>query len=126
VDDFSRTDQRYDVILDTVGNRSLRDLRRALKPNGTLVVVGGGGGRLFGPIAQLARAFVLNRFVRQQVKPMMAAIRKADLVALKELVDDGKLTPVVDRTYALRETADAVRYLEGGHARGKVVISLDG
>jgi NADPH:quinone reductase-like Zn-dependent oxidoreductase len=124
VDDFSRTEQPYDVILDTVGNRSLRALRRGLTPNGTLVVVGGGGGRLFGPITQLARAFVLGRFVRQQVKPVMAHIRHADLLVLKELVDEGKLTPVLDRTYPLRETADAVRYLEGGHARGKVVITV--
>jgi NADPH:quinone reductase-like Zn-dependent oxidoreductase len=124
VDDFSRAGESYDVILDTVGNRSLRALRRALVPNGTLVVVGGGGGRLFGPITQLARAFVLGRFVRQQVKPFVASIRKADLRVLKDLVEDGKVTPVLDRTYPLRETADAVRYLEGGHARGKVAISV--
>jgi NADPH:quinone reductase-like Zn-dependent oxidoreductase len=124
VDDFSRTEQPYDVIIDTVGNRSLRHLLRALTPKGTLVVVGGGGGRLLGPLAQMGRAFVLSRFVRRQVKPMMAHIRKADLVLLKELVDDGKLTPVLDRTYPLRETADAVRYLEGRHARGKVVITV--
>jgi NADPH:quinone reductase-like Zn-dependent oxidoreductase len=124
VDDFSRAEQPYDVILDTVGNRSLRALRRALASNGTLVIVGGGGGRLFGPITQLARAFVLGRFVRQQVKPVMAHVRHADLLVLKELVDEGKLTPVLDRTYPLRATAEAVRYLEGGHARGKVVITV--
>jgi NADPH:quinone reductase-like Zn-dependent oxidoreductase len=124
VDDFSRIDQPYDVILDTVGNRSLRDLRRALTPNGTLVIVGGGGGRLLGPVAQLARAFVLDRFVRQQIKPVMAKIRKEDLLLLKTLVDDGKLTPVIDRACPLHETAEAVRYLEGGHARGKVVITV--
>jgi NADPH:quinone reductase-like Zn-dependent oxidoreductase len=123
-DDFTRTARPYDVILDTVGNRSLRHLRRALTTNGTLVVVGGGGGRLFGPVTQLARAFVLGRFVRQQVKPIMASIRKADLLLLKQLVDDGKVTPVLDRTYPLRETAEAVRYLEDGHARGKVVITV--
>jgi NADPH:quinone reductase-like Zn-dependent oxidoreductase len=124
VDDFTRAEQPYDVILDTVGNRSLRRLRRTLTPNGTLVVVGGGGGRLFGPITQLAGALVLARLGRQQVKPMMAKIRKADLLVLKKLIDQGKLTPVVDRTYPLRETADAVRYLEGRHARGKVVITV--
>jgi len=123
-DDFTRTARPYDLILDTVGNRSLRDLRRALTPKGTLVVVGGGGGRLLGPVAQLGRALVMSRFVSQQVKPMMAKIRKADLLLLKELVDDGKVTPVIDRTYPLRETAEAVRYLEGGHARGKVVITI--
>jgi NADPH:quinone reductase-like Zn-dependent oxidoreductase len=126
VDDFSRTKQPYDVILDTVGNRSLRHLRRALTPRGTLVIVGGGGGRVLGPVSQMVRALVLARFVRQQVKPMMAKILKADLLLLKELVDEGKLTPVVDRTYPLRETAEAVRYLEGRHARGKVVITVRG
>jgi NADPH:quinone reductase-like Zn-dependent oxidoreductase len=125
VDDFTRSMQRYDLILDTVGNRSFRELRRALTPAGTLVVVGGGGGRLFGPITQLVRALVLGRLVRQQVRPLMAAIHKADLLFLKELVDGGKLTPVLDRAYPLRETADAVRYLEGGHARGKVVITVE-
>lgn len=127
MDDFSRTKQPYDVIVDTVGNRSLRDLRRALTPNGTLVLVGGGGGRLFGPITQLAGAFVLARFVRQQqLKPMMAQVRKAELVLLKELVDDGKLTPVLDRTYSLSEVPEAISYLEERHARGKVVITVAG
>ena len=122
--DFSRSEEAYDLILDTVGNRSLKDLRRALTRSGTLVVVGGGGGRLFGPITQLVRALVLGRFASQHVKPLMAKIQKADLELLKELVDEGKLTPVLDRTYPLRETAEAVRYLEGGHARGKVVITI--
>jgi NADPH:quinone reductase-like Zn-dependent oxidoreductase len=124
VDDFGRSARRYDVILDTVGNRSLRDLRRALAPRGTLVVVGGGGGRILGPVSQLARALVLARLVRQQVKPLMAQVRKADLMLLKQLVEDGKVTPVIDRSYPLRDTAEAVRYLEGGHARGKVVITV--
>lgn len=123
-DDFTRTPEPYDVILDTVGNRSLRELRRALAGDGVLLVVGGGGGRLLGPIAQLAGAFVLDRFVRKRLKPVMAHVRRADLERLGELVATGKITPVIDRTYPLRETADAVRYLEQRHARGKVVITI--
>jgi NADPH:quinone reductase-like Zn-dependent oxidoreductase len=124
VDDFTRSEHPYDLILDTVGNRSLRQLRRALTKKGTLVVVGGGGGRLLGPVAQLARALLLSRFVSQQVKALMAHIGKDDLNLLKELVEAGKLTPVIDRTYTLSEVPEAIRYLETKHARGKVVITV--
>jgi NADPH:quinone reductase-like Zn-dependent oxidoreductase len=124
LDDFTRSEHSYDLILDTVGNRSLRELRRALKAKGTLVVIGGGGGRLLGPVAQLGRALLLSRFLRQNVNTLFAKIRKEDLVFLKELVDGGKLTPVIDRTYRLSEASDAIRYLEQGHARGKVVITV--
>jgi NADPH:quinone reductase-like Zn-dependent oxidoreductase len=123
-DDFTRSEHAYDLILDTVGNRSLRDLRRALKRKGTLVVIGGGGGRMLGPLTQLGRALLLSRFVSQQVKALFANIRKEDLVLLKELVEAGKLTPVIDRTYPLSEVPDAIRYLEKGHARGKVVVTV--
>jgi len=124
VDDFTRNGQRYDLILDAVGNRSLRDLRRAATPKGTLLIVGGGGGRLLGPLTQLARALVLSPFVGQRLLPTLTKIRKEDLVLLKELVDDGKVTPVVDRAYPLSEVPEAIRYLETGHARGKVVITV--
>jgi NADPH:quinone reductase-like Zn-dependent oxidoreductase len=124
VHDFSRNGLRYDLILDTVGNRSLRDIRRVLTPKGTLVIVGGGGGRLLGPLAQFARALVLSRFVGQRVVPVIANVRKEDLLVLKELVDGAKITPVVDRAYPLREAPEAIRYVEARHARGKVVISV--
>jgi NADPH:quinone reductase-like Zn-dependent oxidoreductase len=124
VDDFTRNGQRYDLILDAVGNRSLRDIRRAVTAKGTLVIVGGGGGRLLGPLAQFARALVLSPFVGQRVLLVFTNVRKEDLVILKELVDDGNVTPVIDRAYPLSEAPEAIRYLEGRHARGKVVITV--
>jgi NADPH:quinone reductase-like Zn-dependent oxidoreductase len=124
VADFARSGQKYDLIVDTVGNRSLRDMRRALTPKGVLVIVGGGGGRMLGPIAQLLRAAIMARFVSHKLVPMVAKQNKEDLIVLKELVDAGKVTPVVDRTYPLAEAAEAMRYLETGHARGKVVVTV--
>ena len=124
VDDFTRNGHQYDLILDTVGNRSFRDLRRATTAKGTIVVAGGGGGRLFGPITQIVRALMLSPLVSQRVRVVMTNVRKEDLVFLKGLVDEGKVTPVIDRTYPLSEAAEAVRYLEGRHARGKVVITV--
>jgi NADPH:quinone reductase-like Zn-dependent oxidoreductase len=124
VDDFTRNGQQYDLILDTVGNRSFRDLRRATTAKGTIVVAGGGGGKLFGPITQIVRALVLSPLVSQSVRVVMGNVGKDDLVFLKGLVDEGKVTPVIDRTYPLSETAEAVRYLEARHARGKVVITV--
>ncbi len=123
VEDFSRNGKRYDLIVDNVGNRSVRTLRRALTPKGTLVVVGGQGGRLLGPVGHLAAAFVVNRFVSQQLAPFIADINREDLLVLKELVEAGKIRPVIDRTYPLREAPEAIRYVETGHARAKVVIT---
>jgi NADPH:quinone reductase-like Zn-dependent oxidoreductase len=124
VDDFARDGLEYDVIVDAVGNRTLRDLRRALTPKGTLVTVGGQGGRLVGALAQLPKSFVLDRFVSQRLTRLFANLSSENLVVLKELVDDGKVTPVIDRAYPLSETSEAIRYAEAGHARGKVVISV--
>ncbi len=123
-EDFIRSGQRYDLILDAVGNRSLSDFRRALTPKGTLVLVGGGDGRWLGPLALPLRALVLSRFVGQRMLLLLAKNNKEDLVVLKELIEAGKVTPVIDRTYPLSETPEAVRYLEAGHARGKVVITV--
>jgi NADPH:quinone reductase-like Zn-dependent oxidoreductase len=122
-DDFARSRQRYDLVLDAVGNRSLSDLRRAMKPTGTLVVVGGDGGRRwFGPVAQLLKTPVLSRFVSQRLVQMLAKPNKADLGALNELIEAGKLTPVVERKYSLSDAPDAIRHLETRHARGKTII----
>jgi NADPH:quinone reductase-like Zn-dependent oxidoreductase len=120
--DFTRGGQRYDLILDAVGNRSLRALRRALTPRGALVIIGGGSGKLFGGLTLPLRALVVSRFVRQRLSFFVAKLRKEDLVVLGELVEAGKVTPVIDRTYPLSETPEAIRHLETGHARGKVVI----
>jgi NADPH:quinone reductase-like Zn-dependent oxidoreductase len=124
IDDFARSGQRYDLVVDAVGNRSLRDFRRVLSRKGTLVLVGGGGGRWLGPMAGPLRGAVMSRFVSQRLRLLLAKITKADLVVLKELIEAGKVTPVIDRTYPLSDTPEAIRYLEAGHARGKVVITV--
>jgi NADPH:quinone reductase-like Zn-dependent oxidoreductase len=124
-DDFTRTGQRYDLIIDTAGNRRLGDVRRALKPQGTLVIVGGeGGGRWFGGFDRTLRATVLSRFVKQRLRGLISTERTADLKALAELIEAGALTPAIDRTFPLSEAATAVQYLHDGRARGKVVITV--
>jgi NADPH:quinone reductase-like Zn-dependent oxidoreductase len=124
-DDFAETGQRYDLILDTAGNRSVSHLRRALAPRGTLVIGGGeGGGRWFGGIDRQLRALMLSPFVRQKLGTFIAKPNGVDLVVLKELIEAGKVTPVIGTTYPLSEVPEAVGYLEEGHARGKVVITV--
>ena len=124
-EDFANGRQHYDVILDTAGNRSLSHLRRVLTPQGTLVIIGGeGGGRWFGVDRQL-RALMLSPLVRQKLCSLFSIERsKEDLQFLSELIEAGKVTPVIDRTYALSEVPEAIRYLEEGHARGKVIITV--
>jgi NADPH:quinone reductase-like Zn-dependent oxidoreductase len=115
---------RYDVIVDAAGNRPLSLLRRALAPRGTLVIVGGeGGGRWLGVGRQL-RAALVSPFLRQRLGTFIAVTRHADLVALKELVEQGKVTPVIDRSYPLDDAAAAVDHLTQGHPRGKVVLTI--
>jgi NADPH:quinone reductase-like Zn-dependent oxidoreductase len=123
-EDFADGVRRYDLILDTAGNRSLSHLRRALTPRGTLVIVGGeSGGRWLGMGRQL-RALMLSPFVGQRLRMYIATVGKEDLQFLSGLIGAGKLTPVIDRTYPLAEVPDAIRYLQGGNARGKVVITV--
>jgi NADPH:quinone reductase-like Zn-dependent oxidoreductase len=124
-EDFAEGDQRYDLILDIGGNSTLSRLRRALAQQGTLVIVGGeGGGRwLVGTDRQL-RATILSRFVSQKLGTFINKENHEDLIVLKELIESGKVTPVIDRTYPLAEVPEAIRYLEQGHARGKVVITV--
>jgi len=127
-EDFTRDGKRYDVVFDLVANRSLTDLRRALTPTGTLVLSGGGvseGGSLFGPMALTLKGQALSRFVGQRLVTFFATQRKENLTALRELVESGKVTPAVDRTYAsLGEVPEAVRYVEVEHARAKVVVTV--
>ncbi|MHB8059462.1 MAG: zinc-binding dehydrogenase, partial [Gaiellaceae bacterium] len=99
--------------------------RRALTRNGSLVIVGGiGGGRLLGPGARVLKGVLLSPFVSQRIKTFVCKAGKDDLEFLKELIEAGKVTPVIDRTYPLSEVPEAIRYLEEGHARGKIVISV--
>jgi NADPH:quinone reductase-like Zn-dependent oxidoreductase len=118
---------RYDVIIDTGGNRRLRDLRHALTPTGTLVIVGGeGGGRWLGGLDRQLRAVVTSFFVRQRLTTFVAKEDDAHLERLADLVETGQVTPVVDRHFPLVEVRAAMEYLEAGRARGKVVLDVDG
>ena len=110
------------MVLDAVGNRLLRDLRRALKPKGVLVVVTGGTGKWFGPVLLMLRAKVTSLFVRQQLRPLVAHVSTADLDVLSSLYQGGQLVPVIDRTFPLSSAAEAIKYVEAGHTRGKVVV----
>jgi len=122
-EDFADGQSRYDVILDVAGNRSLSQLRRALTPAGTLVIVGGDG-KWFGVGRQL-RAILLSLFVRQKLRSFVSSERHEDLVTLRELLEAGKVTPVVDRTFPLSEARDAILYMREGRVNGKVVVAVD-
>src|SRR5438552_8414306 len=123
-EDFTKRGQAYDLILDVAASRPLSECRRVLASNGTLVLVGAPDGRRMGPIvARILAMIVLSRFASQKLLPFLAKNNKEDLMFLKELVEAGRM-PVIDRTYPLSETAAAIRYLEEGHARGKIVITV--
>jgi NADPH:quinone reductase-like Zn-dependent oxidoreductase len=128
-EDFTKTDQRYDLIFDLVGNHSFSERRRILNPNGICVMAGLGGAgwhegfatRLLGEL----NGYLRSRFVSQKFIAYIAEFNKKDMMVLADLMQTGKITPVIDKTYKLDETADALRYLETGHARGKVVIAFE-
>src|SRR5213596_2095918 len=128
-EDFTKTDQRYDLIFDLVGNHSFSERRRVLNPNGICVMAGVGGAgwhddmgmRLAGELNSLA----WSRFVSQKFVAYIAAFNKTDMTILADLMQSGKITPVIDRTYKLSELPAALAYLEQGHARGKVVITVE-
>jgi NADPH:quinone reductase-like Zn-dependent oxidoreductase len=127
-EDFTKTDQLYDVIVDNVGNRSLSECRRVLKPKGILVLVGGGGANeqgLIGPMAKPIKALMLSPFVSQKIGMILAQLNHDDLALLADLMQSGKVKPVIDRTYKLSEVPEAIKYVEQGHARGKVVIAAE-
>ncbi len=124
-DDFADGPQSYDVILDIGGNASLSRLRRALTPKGTLVIAGGEtDGRWLGGTDRQLRALLLSRFVGQRLRAFVSRENRGDLNVLKELIEGGKVAPVIDRTYPLSKVPDAIRYVREGHARGKVVITV--
>ncbi len=124
-EDFTQGEQRYDLILQLAGTASPKDCRGALTPGGTLVLSSGeGGGPWFGPIGRIINALVSSLFVSQTLRTFTAAPNSEDLAVVKELIEAGKVTPVIDRTYPLNEVPDAIRYLEEGHTQGKVVITV--
>jgi NADPH:quinone reductase-like Zn-dependent oxidoreductase len=128
-EDFTKTDQRYDLIFDLVGNHSFSERRRILNPNGICVMAGvGGAGWHDGMAMRLAgelNAYLASRFVSQKFVAYIAKLNKEDLIILGDLMRSGKVIPVIDRTYKLREVSAALGYLEEGHARGKVVITVE-
>ena len=117
---------QYDLIMDTAGNRPMAELRPLLKPAGTLVIVGGEGGkgRVLGGFQRSLSAYAISPFVRQRLKPLLSLPKLADLEALAGFLADGTLRPAIDRTFGLAEAAEAIRYLGTGEARGKVVVTV--
>jgi NADPH:quinone reductase-like Zn-dependent oxidoreductase len=123
-EDFTQSGQRYDVILDNVETHSLSECRRALAPKGTYIPNNGAGGRWVGPLGRIAKAKMISLFVRQRLRPFLSKENTEDLFHLKELVEFGKITPVIDRTYPLTESAQALGHVGQGHVRGKVVVTV--
>jgi NADPH:quinone reductase-like Zn-dependent oxidoreductase len=128
-EDFTKGDQRYDVIIDNVGNRSLSECRRVLQPKGRYVLIGGGGVNeqgVFGMMTRPLKAMVFSKFVDQQMGMMLADLNHNDLAWFADMMQTGKVKAVIDRTYkSLNELPDAIRYLEEGHARGKVILTVN-
>ena len=127
-EDFTKSAERYDVMLDNVGNHSLSECKGVLTPTGKYVLIGGGGASdqgFLGGLGKALWAMVFSKFVNQQMGMMMADANQKDLTVLADMMQTGKLKPVIDRTYKLEQVPDAIRYVEQGHARGKVVITVD-
>jgi NADPH:quinone reductase-like Zn-dependent oxidoreductase len=125
-EDFTQGSTRYDLIIDNVGNHTLSELRHVLTPNGALVSVGGPSENPWlGPLGTSIDAYFLAPFVSQKLIFMLAQANKDDLEVLRDLMQGGKVTPVIDRRYPLAETGQAISYLEQGHAKGKVIITVD-
>ena len=118
-EDFTQSGRRYDLILDNVGNHSFADCRRVLTPGGTHLPNTGHGG-----MGYVIKAYVLSAFMRQHARPFLSVPNAEDLLYIKDLIEEGKVMPVLDRTYSMSETPEALRYLEEEHARGKVVIIM--
>jgi NADPH:quinone reductase-like Zn-dependent oxidoreductase len=124
-EDFTRSDQRYDLILDVAGSRSWSECRRVLNPRAALVIVGAPKGNgLIGPLSHIVKVRVAALRSSQKVVFFIAKFNQADMVVLRELLEAGKVTPVIDRRYELSEVADALRYIGDGHARGKVILTV--
>lgn len=124
-EDFTKSGRRYDLLFDLIGNRPLSACRRALSPDGTYVVAGGPDGGWLGPLRPMLKAPVLSPLVSQKLVMLMSKVSQEDLVVIRGLMEEGKVRPVIDRRYSLSEVPEAIRYLEEGHARGKVVVTLE-
>jgi NADPH:quinone reductase-like Zn-dependent oxidoreductase len=127
-EDFTKGSERYDVILDNVGTQPLSGFRHVLKPNGILVMIGGGGptdGKWVGAMTRPIKTKLMSPFVSQKMSMMLAEIRQEDLATMADLMQSGKVKPVIDRTYPLGQIREAMTYLEEGHARGKVIITME-
>ena len=124
-EDFTRSGHFYDVIFDCIGDQPLSACRRVMTSRGIYVVVGGPDGRWLGGLTRSLEAVAFSAFVTQRMVMFLAGPRKEDLAILRDLLEVGKITPVIDKRYSLNEVPEAVRYLEAGHARGKVVIGVD-
>ena len=127
-ENYTAGDRRFDVIIDNVGNHPLLANRRALKPGGRYILIGGGGpedGQWLGPMVNPLKAMLLAPFISERMEILFAELNKEDMAALGDLMQAGKVTPVIDRRYPLHEVPEAIRYLETGRARGKVIINID-
>jgi len=124
-EDFTRSDRRYDLLLDVAGSRSWSECKRVLAPKATLVVVGAPKGTpLVGPLSHVVKLYLAALLDSRKVVFFVAKLNRADLEVLCELLEAGKVTSVIDKQYALSDTADAFRYLEEGHAQGKIVVTV--
>ena len=122
---YLESGERYDLIIDNVGNHSLLANRNVMQETGTLVIVGGQGGDWLGPLIRPLAAMILSPFVDQDFAAFIARLEQDDLTTLAELMASGQVTPAIDRRYSLAETADAIRYSETGRARGKIIITVN-
>ena len=124
-EDFTRSGRRYDVLFDNAGSRSWRECKRVLEPEATVVLVGGPKeNRLLGPLAHLGQMLLASRLGKRKAVFCIARPNSADLAVLRDLIEAGKVTPVVERRYELAEVAEAFRYLGDGHPRGKIVVTV--
>ena len=123
-EDYTKSDKEYDLIIDMVGNHGLLANRKALSPSGKIVIVGGPKGNWIGPLMGLIKAPLLSMILKQEFINLLASLSQEDLALMGELIDTGKVTPVIDRRYQLNDVPAAIRYSEEGHARGKIVINM--
>jgi NADPH:quinone reductase-like Zn-dependent oxidoreductase len=125
IEDFTKNGELYDLILVTNGNRSIFEYKRSLKPNGVCVLAGGGSNSIPQLVAGLFMEWWISKTENKKISSFLAKINQKDLATIKELLETGKVKPVIDRTYPLRETAEALRYLDEGHAQGKIIVTVE-